>query len=732
MYLIVLCALLARTAWATETSCSADSCTTSYPVGDIRNCFLSSSMNQPMHPLKVLPGGGFDNLRNLDKGLVHAYTYRECQMSPDGMYLLPDNVFLIPLQQSNLDISGQFFNHWDNYTDTTASSINIEASFAVISGKYSEEYSSMKSNQVNDKSKTTRVQIRYRLHSAKLQPDAQLHPKFVSSLHEIGANIENNNMGYASYLAELLIRDYGTHYITSIDAGAVLVQTDHINSSYIGINSENKHSVTASATASFFAKLSINYEQTSSNEHQSVYTSHVTHSKINAFGGPFFQPVNFTLNDWVRGVPDNLAAIDRYGEPLHFAINTNTLPHLPEITVYNVAKFVENAIRCYYETNTRFGCTNLNSNNFDFQANLDDNSCGLPTNNYTFGGVFQTCTVINHYSTNLCTISSNPKLQQNPLTGSYSCPLHYTAIKLHEGIVSRPATERVCHEHCFLFFCHTDCRNEYRLDEARYEAYWCAAIDGISLPENSGYLFAGFHTPTTNNPLTGAKSCPKYFEPLRILRDVTVCVSSDYELGSANAVMFGGFYGCNAGNPLAASNLSDSELWPRQCPRGSTQHLVTIDQSCEINFCVEAGTFRSHSLLPVRTPPFTPRPAFETNMTDTVIVGGLYGTVWVKNANGQWNQMDQRSIDTQALIGALTNTEQSTTGKQTNPLSTTEELTNPPATTEELKNDEQPSDKEQLPVIIVVCLSVLIILCLLVIVVIISVWCKIQYRRRKD
>lgn len=56
----------------------------------------------------------------------------------------------------------------------------------------------------------------------------ELHPTFKSRLYDIASNIQNNNTEYAHYLAELTVRDYGTHYLTSMDAGAVLSQTDFI------------------------------------------------------------------------------------------------------------------------------------------------------------------------------------------------------------------------------------------------------------------------------------------------------------------------------------------------------------------------------------------------------------------------------------------------------------------------------------------------------------------------
>ena len=329
---LVLCTLLCSVTLAIEPSCPAESTggscpqdtSPTYPVGDIRNCQLSVN-NGP----QVLPGGGFDNLRNLDMGLVHAHNYSLCQMSPDGKYLLPDNVFLIALQQSKLDLFSEYFEHWDNYTDLTSSSINIDSSFSAISGKYSDGYSSMKTHQQNSRSKTTRVQIRHKVYIAKLRADAPLDPTFKSAIFEIAANIQNNNTEYAHYLAQLLVRDYGTHYVTSVDAGGILAKTDYINSTNMQFDDASITTATKSAGISFVITFSLDIEEKSSTTSISKYNESITHTEMTVIGGRSFAFANFSVSEWENSIPDYPAIINRAGKPLHYAINKATLPDLP-------------------------------------------------------------------------------------------------------------------------------------------------------------------------------------------------------------------------------------------------------------------------------------------------------------------------------------------------------------------------------------------------------------------
>ena len=77
-------------------SCETGPASKVYPIGDVRNCAIQDgSASKSLDRMDVLPGLGFDNLRNLhvDLGQVMDYNYSTCQVSGDGLYLVPDNVY---------------------------------------------------------------------------------------------------------------------------------------------------------------------------------------------------------------------------------------------------------------------------------------------------------------------------------------------------------------------------------------------------------------------------------------------------------------------------------------------------------------------------------------------------------------------------------------------------------------------------------------------------------------
>ncbi|KAK1892723.1 Macrophage-expressed 1 protein [Dissostichus eleginoides] len=229
-----------------------------------------------------------------------------------------------------------------------------------------------------------------------------------------------------------MVLDYGTHVITSVDAGATLVQEDYLSSSYMSGNLSESSSVKAQAGLNFFDKLKfdISSQNTQQSSSLQTYQSNIQYSLIQSHGGgtPFYPGI--TLQKWQESTRNNLVAIDRSGFPLHYFINTNTFPDLPQPTVGKVAIAVSQAVERYYMVNTRPGCVDVNSKNFNFQANIDDASCEGPATNLRFGGVYQKCVNVSSDAGPLCDALAH----KNPDTGDFSCRSPYTATLLRSEV----------------------------------------------------------------------------------------------------------------------------------------------------------------------------------------------------------------------------------------------------------------------------------------------------------
>lgn len=424
-----------------------------------------------------------------------------------------------------------------------------------------------------------------------------------------------------------MVLDYGTHVITSVDAGATLVQEDYLRSTYVSDNMSQSSSITAQAGLNFFDKLKfdISSQNTQQSSSLQTYQSNIQYSLIQSHGGgtPFYPGI--TLQKWQESTRNNLVAIDRSGFPLQYFINTDTFPDLPQPTVGKVALSVSQAIERYYKVNMRPGCVDINSKNFNFQANIDDASCEGPATNLSFGGVYQECVQISSDAEPLC----DALAQKNPETGAFSCRSPYTPTLLRSEVRQQGYTTYDCYDQRYrcgflgLSHCHRQvCQDNYHVRSAHINTYWCSVNNGMA-PDNSGYLFGGIYSPSLLNPLTNAKSCPPNFIPLKFLSDgQVICVSDDYEIATRYSVPFGGLFSCQSSNPLAESQ--------RRCPPKFSQHLATVSDGCEILYCVQSGLFTGGKLLPVHLPPFTNPPLISMQSTNTVVVMTEAEKSWVR------------------------------------------------------------------------------------------------------
>ncbi|XP_071950893.1 macrophage-expressed gene 1 protein-like [Antedon mediterranea] len=567
--------------------------------------------------LKTLPvtGNGFDNLRNVDMGQVLLNSYKKCQTTNDKKYIVADDVTVIPIKHSQIDEIPELFEHWYNYTSTTSDFINAHVSlFSDISGMFSDENELVKTKQVYDKSSTTRVQVRHHLYKARTD-NPILHPTFKSRVMNICANFQNNDTRMARYITQQLIRDYGTHVVTVVDVGGVYLQLDQIKNTFVNNLDSEKHIVKAAASF-WFWKISAGggFSSSSSQTMNEYYRTNRTYSKIETHGSDPYTEM-LTQAEWQNSLPNNLVAIDKDGDPLHYMITTNTLPDIPEPTVTYVSNLIYEEIKRYYDVNTHKGCIDMDSANFDFGANTADGSCIAPYNSYIFGGVYQTCEMKpGSDAGDMCPSLS----QKNPLTGDFTCQSGYEAVQLN--------TARLFTKH-----------------------------SGVSLLNPFQLILATVYTSTMPNLLTEAHRCPITFYSLRMGSDLFVCVNDDYDLGYRYSVPFAGFFSCSAGNPLSlqithvsATFLDEGSAanWPQKCPSGYSQHLAAIDNDCRIDFCIKATALSGIGLPKIIRPPYNPKPTRNPNTTEPRYIVGTHSKVWVKNITSlKWRLTSVPPID---------------------------------------------------------------------------------------
>ena len=200
-----------------------------------------------------------------------------------------------------------------------------------------------------------------------------------------------------------------------------------------------------------------------------AYMNNVVHSSVYTIGGPPFR-ADFTIGQWEDQLLNELIAVDRSGEPLHFAITPGSLPEMSETLTFDVAEVVKNAtLPCITRQINILGVQKWTLPTLAFGP------CKSPTNNYTFGGVFQEC---NPGGSDELKKFCKDLDQKNPLTSDYSCPAGYKPILITSGYVPTdcydPANCYTCRYNPQMYTCNVNCKVDLH-----HFTYWCAAIGAI-------------------------------------------------------------------------------------------------------------------------------------------------------------------------------------------------------------------------------------------------------------
>ncbi|KAK3091733.1 hypothetical protein FSP39_022247 [Pinctada imbricata] len=197
-----------------------------------------------------------------------------CRTTKDGRYLIPDDVFVISTKNSKVDISSDIVQHFSDYKSATSFSINAHANGFIddvldIGGSFSTEYQSIKENQINNKAVTARVQDRYPRYRAGLQPNVKLAKDFKKRILSVAAHLIFGRKRTAAFETQLLIREFGTHVLTSVDAGATILKIDHLDRTQYEQSKLSKFQMSLSASVGFpgilCASLTAQYSKDSAN-----------------------------------------------------------------------------------------------------------------------------------------------------------------------------------------------------------------------------------------------------------------------------------------------------------------------------------------------------------------------------------------------------------------------------------------------------------------------------------
>uniref|UniRef100_A0AC34G590 Macrophage-expressed gene 1 protein n=1 Tax=Panagrolaimus sp. ES5 TaxID=591445 RepID=A0AC34G590_9BILA len=198
-----------------------------------------------------------------------------------------------------------------------------------------------------------------------------LEGEFADRIEQISNAISQNLTYKAKFISEMIVKDYGTHYISSADTGAIIEQETFIDSNYAFTDATTLDSIRASAAASFGAYFHASAEGTHEVTTQNKQTlSKITkHSKIITNGGPDVNAV-LAMSDNGTLQVNNLVSFNHDGDWLYQVVTSRNFPSISTDNIFSVQTLLKNAIELYYKKNTIRGCMDMNAPNYNFQVSI--------------------------------------------------------------------------------------------------------------------------------------------------------------------------------------------------------------------------------------------------------------------------------------------------------------------------------------------------------------------------
>ncbi|PAV59263.1 hypothetical protein WR25_09904 isoform B [Diploscapter pachys] len=593
-------------------------------------------------------GVGYDDLLARSTLPILAPNFSHCETTPDGQFLVPDGQIAIPIYDTRLDRLASYYRSFEEieHTIKTTTTLKSNAGFGhfKISSSYSKEYQETKTNMYDYESSILVTKLIYEAYTLSADiVSSPLTPQFQSRVHEIAQALNNSIKVRADYLAQMIVKDYGTHVLLQSKTGAIIQHEVYIDSNTQFASKSSLATVRAAAGLDFLTHVAIGVHaettKTVTDTDKQNLSSITTHTLLRSKGGP-------SVERLMGGDPkstnsfavDNIVSFENDGLPISELIMAEHFPQFDNGLIMKLRKTLNDAISAYYQHNIIKGCTDRSAANWNFQANVEDGSCKFNNNTYPFGGIFQICEPLpempgssyeqsdDHPSncadgriSDSCahltpSFRCDELTQKNLATGGLTCPQYYAPVRVSSVVNKFPdrvekIKRKVCKHHLLGKKCHDEYWSATYKDQVRLTTFQCLKNPNYTgpMPVNTGMMFGGLYKIGQVNIFTNSEGCPGMYQKYRLAGDTIVCLSEDYELDAKYAIPFNGFFSCQTPPSL------------KKCVNGYSQHLATVADSCEIMYCVRPGVFKSLIPPKIKPPPFIDSDVAQSNFSRSTL-----------------------------------------------------------------------------------------------------------------
>ncbi|PAV79248.1 hypothetical protein WR25_03831 [Diploscapter pachys] len=454
--------------------------------------------------------------------------FSQCKTTEDGEYLIPNGVRTTKIESRRIR---QVEDHHDNFRSVLQArqnSITVGAEIPIygavsIGGSLSAEFINIKKTMTRLNTGLNTLNLVYEAYEM-VANDGQM--KVIDSFqHEIQGIADALNSGMpqkAEYLAQMTVKQYGTHFVTKSIMGVSLEQLDYIESDD-GSSFSNEGASTSVGISIGVPGVSVGVGGTHSktNIEETERSSRIRHTDE-------FRKGNFTFTRntddngvriYTNLVVEDIAGLRFHVKRLSEVLSTRTFPQYNLTVLEAVKEKLDSAIIAYYQANVIRGCTNPKAVNFNFQNSLFGN-----TKMRVVEQILERKLEDEGFKDGF--------FANNPITGQPSCPIGFESVLLLEANTTTYFKDKLLFgldqeivwdgNVTAIRILNEDKDVTFRRHE-NYRVYWCKRDRNLPPPRDSDIaLFGGVYTDERNkmfydNPITGQPSCPTGFESVLLI-----------------------------------------------------------------------------------------------------------------------------------------------------------------------------------------------------------------------
>lgn len=425
-------------------------------------------------------------------------------------------------------------------------------------------------------------QNKYRLQTYNLN----MTDGFRNRIIEISDHLDKNTPiadAHATLLADEVIRFFGTHVVSSITTGGMLVKIDSVDTTKYQTDVER--SMTASASASFGSFFHIKGSITTEHTDQQKYSSALVNSAVQAIGGTW-RTENWTYDNWLESLQAKPAVVEMHAGYILDYVRGSFFRDVDEQKLLRVRALMEKRLNTYLENNIYKSCNDPADPGYIVYANVYSPELCKSVESFHFGGMYTT--------------SNNAGYEvKNILTEALTCPAGYEPKKFLDLSFTQSHPYRQCNGHWFWRRCHT----EYRYTTIETHTYICHS----SQNQTQGMYFGGVYTSSIANDYTQNKNCPEKYIKFPIYHDASksktmvVCMAP-FDSGEITTLPFGGIFTSQEPNTFLTDYESVGSLTGHfTCPNGFERHPIQASPIAEVTYCIKTGSLNQQ--IPDVKPP---------------------------------------------------------------------------------------------------------------------------------